>query len=168
MEGYQIDIQALLQDIGGTYGDPAPMQPPRPSLRSISSSYKSQAEYSMMPTNALAPSGRQQALYEAQATRPSDAYSYNDTGLDTYGSCTNLEIETRPANCSLDQALLAELQPQSRWQWQANSSMSTLPAGRLSSLGHIAPHSPVKIVQQSEAPKQQRSLSRGVLEMVHC
>lgn len=171
MEGYQIDIQALLQDIGGTYGDPAPTRPPRPSSRSISSSYKSQAECSMMPTDALAPIDRQQPLYEAQATRPSDAYSYstyNDTGLDTYGSCRNLEIERRPAYCSLDQALLAEPQPQSRWQWQANSSMSTLPAGRLSLLGHTAPHSPGNVFQQSEAPKQRRSLSRGVLPMVHC
>ena len=99
MEGYQTDIQALLQDISGNYGDPEPTQPPppaRPYSRSIPRSYKSQAERSIMPRNALAPIDKQQPLHEAQAARPSDAYSYstyNDTGLDTNGSCSNLETE---------------------------------------------------------------------------
>ena len=172
MEGYQIDIQALLQDIGGTYGDPETTQPqqlPRLSSRSISNSCKAQAERSIVPTNALNSINRQQPLYEAEATRPTDAYSYsiyNDAGLDTYGSCSKIEIERRLADCSLDQALLAEPQPQSRWQ--ANNSMSALPAGRLSLLGHTAPHSPANVFQQSKAQKQRRGLSRRVLLMVYC
>ena len=92
MEGYQTDIQALLQDISGNYGDldPGPEQPPLPYSRPISKSHKSQEEFSMVAMNASTPNYQQQQLYEAQASRPSDAYtfnSYNDAGLDAYGSC---------------------------------------------------------------------------------
>lgn len=174
MDDYQIDIQALLQDIDGNYGDTEatqPLQPPRPRSRSISSSYKSQAQRPMIPMNAFAPINRQQPVHDAQATKSSDAYSYStysDTSLDTPGSCSNLHIERRSADCCLDQVLLAEPRPQSRSQWQANGSMSTLPAGRLSLLGPTAPHSSVNIFQQPKVQNQRRGLSRGVLPIVHC
>lgn len=105
MEGYQTDIQAILQDINGNYGDPEPEQQPQsplPYSRLISNSYKSQADRSMVPRNALAPIYKQQPLYGAQASRPSSAYSHStddDTGLDAYGSCSDLAVKGRQANC---------------------------------------------------------------------
>lgn len=158
MEGYQTDIQALLQDINGNYGNPEPEQLPQPPLpysKPMSNSYKSQAERSLVPSNTLP------TLYEAQLSRPSDAYSYNtfnDNGLDAYGNCSNMEIKRRPAHCYPDRALLAE--PQSHSQWRANGSMRTLPAGRLSLPGHTAPHSPVNAFQQPKAQNQRRGRSR--------
>lgn len=98
MEGYQTDIQAILQDINGNYGDPEPEQQPQsplPCSRLISNSY-------MVPRNALAPIYKQQPLYGAQASRPSSAYSHStddDTGLDAYGSCSDLAVKGRQANC---------------------------------------------------------------------
>lgn len=174
MEGYQTDIQALLQDISGNYEDPEPEQPPQPPLpysRPISKSYNFKTDHSFVPRNALAPSYNQQPLYEAQASRPSDAYSYspyNYTGLDAYGSCSNLVVNGRlaPANCCPDRAFLAEPQPRS--QWRANSTMRTVPAEILSSPGHTAPHSPVNAFQQPKAQQQRRGWSRRVLPMFYC
>ncbi len=172
MEGYQTDIQALLQDLSGSYGDHGPEQPPQPCLpysRPISSPDQSQVESSMVSRNALASVDEQQPLYETQASRPSDAYTYsthNDAGLDAYGSLSNLEIERRPADCCLDRALLTE--PQLHTQWQANTSKRSLPAGRLSLPGHTAPHSPVNALQQSKTQKQRRCLCLRVLPMFHC
>ena len=94
MEGYQTGIQALLQDISGNYGDFEPQQPPLPYSRSISKSHRFQEEQSMVPRNASTPIYTQQLHHEAEASRPSIACSYgtySDTGLDAYGSSSNME-----------------------------------------------------------------------------
>lgn len=105
MEGYETDIPALLQDINGNYGNPESEQPPQPPLpysRPISNSHKSQVDRSVVPRDALAPIYNHQPLYGAQASRPSDAYSYStydDTGLDAYGSSLDLTVKVIQANC---------------------------------------------------------------------
>ena len=90
MEGYQPDIQALLQDINGDYRIPKRkflLQPPsRPAAKPVLESNKSQTERSMVPRNAS-------AKHEVQASRPLDAYLYsslNDTDLDSHG--THLKV----------------------------------------------------------------------------
>ena len=159
MEDWQTDIQALLRDINGNYGDPKHEQSPHPLLpaRSVSSSYKFQAEQSMVPRNALARISEQQLLYEAQLSRPLEANSdspHNDNNLDPYGSCSKLEVEGTTADCCLDRALLD--QPQAHSQRQANNIMRTLPAGRLSLSGDTAPHLSENASQPLKAQNQRR------------
>lgn len=92
-EAYPTDIEALLQDINGNYGEATHERPPRPPLPSasrISNPFSIHAERSRGRSNALASIHEQQPLYEAQILRPSDTYSYstdNNNGLDAYGSC---------------------------------------------------------------------------------
>ena len=172
MEGIQTDIQALLQEISGNYGDPEPEQAPLLSLpysRPISNLYKSRAERSMVSKNALTPIHEQQSHYESQASRSQDAYSYstlNDPNLDAYGSYVDLDVENKPADCYLDQALLAE--PQPHLHCQANNSMSTLPVGRLSLPGHTAPHTSVNAAPQLKAQQRRGGESLRVPNMFHC
>ena len=170
MEGYPTDIQALLQDIRGNYGDLEPEQPSHPLLysRPVSTSYTSQVEHSIVPRDALAPNYEQQRLYEAQASRPSDANfcrGYNDTRFDTSGSYLKLENARGRADCCLDRVLE---EPQPHPQCQAESSMKSLTAGRLSLPGHTAPHSPVNAFQESKARNKGRGRYYGVLPIFHC
>lgn len=172
MDGYQTDIQALLRDINDNYGSPKheqSPQPPLPSLGPISNFYISQAERYVVPRNALAPIPQQELHYEAQASRLLDANSYSilsDNDLDPYGNRMELQIEERPADCCLDQALLDEPEPHS--PWQANSSVRTLPAGPPSLRRHTAPYPSVKALEQTKAQKQQRGRSSGVLPVFRC
>ena len=155
MEDCQTDIQALLRDINGNYGDPKHAQSPHLLLpaRPVSRSYKFQAEQSI----ALAPISEQQLLYEAQLSRSLDANSdspHNDNDLDPYGSCSKLEIEGRTADCCLDRAILDE--PPAHSQRQANNIMRTLPAGRLSLFSHTTPHLSENASQPPEAQNKRR------------
>lgn len=157
MEDCQTDIQALLRDINGNYGDPKHEQSLHPLLpaRPVSSSYNFQAEQSIVPRNALARISEQQLLYEAQLSRHLDANSdspHNDNDLDPYGSCSKLEVEGKTADCCLDRALLD--QPQAHSQRQANNIMGTLPAGRLSLSGDTAPHLSENASQPPKAQTQ--------------
>ena len=158
MDYNQADIESLLQDITNKYGDPEPEQLPQPLIpysRHIQNSYESQAVLPLLPA------------YGAQSSNLSSAHShtiYNDSGLDAYGSCLDLEIIRRLADCSSDQALLA--QPQAHSRWQTNSS--TLPARRVSLPGHTAPRSPVNVFQRPKAQRLRRGRSCGVLRAFHC
>ena len=172
MESYQTDIQALLRDINDNYGRPKreqSPQPPLPSPRPISDFYRSQAERSVVPRNALAPIPEQKLFYGAQAPGLLDANPYstlNDHDLDPYGSCSKLKIEQKPADCYLDRALMDE--PDLRSPWQANSSMRTLPARRRYLPRHTAPHSPTNTLERPQVQKQQRGRSGGVPPMFRC
>ena len=158
MDYNQADIETLLQDITDIYGDPEPeqlSQPPIPYSRHILTPYESQFVRSTLP------------IYGAQSSNLSSAHShtiYNDSGLDAYGSCLDLEILRRLADCSPDRALLAEPQPHSGWQ----TNSSTLPARRVSLPGHTAPSSPVNAFQRSRAQRLRRGRSCGVLRTFHC
>lgn len=172
MDGYQTDIQALLRDINDNYGSPkheqAP-QPPPPSSRPISNFYTFQAQRCVVPRNALAPIPEQKLHYEAKASRLLDANSYSilsDNDLDPYGNRLELQIEERPADCCLDQALLDEPEPRS--PWQANSSVRTLPAGPPSLQCHRAPYPSVEALEQPKAQKQRRGRSSRVLPVFRC
>ena len=158
MEYNQADIETLLQGITDNYGDHEPEQLPQPLIpysRHIPTPYEPQAIRPMLPD------------YGAQSSNLSSAHShtiYNDSGLDLYGSCLDLEIIRRLADCSPDRALLAEPQPHSGWQ----TNSSTLPAGRVSLPGYTAPNSPVSVFQPSKAQRLRRGRSCGVLRTFHC
>ena len=158
MDYNHADIETLLQDITDNYGDAEPEQLPQPLIpysKHIPNPYESQVVRPMLP------------VYGAQPSNLASAHShtiYNDSGLDAYGSCLDLEIIRRLADCSPDRALLAEPQPRSGWQ----TNSSTLPARRVSLPGHTAPSSPVNVFQRSKAQRLRRGRSCGVLRIFHC
>ena len=158
MDYNHADIETLLQDITDDHGNPEPEQLPQPRIpysRHIPTPYESQAVRPMLP------------VYGAQSPNLSSAHSqtiYKDSGLDAYGSCLDLEIIKRLADCSPDRALLAEPQPHSGWQ----TNSSTLPARRVSLPGHTAPSSPVHDFQRSKAQRLRRGRSCEVLRTFHC
>ena len=92
MESYQSDVQALLRDINGGYGNLKHRQSPKsplPPARTVSGSDNFHVEWSNVPRSALAPIHEQQPLYEAQASRPFDTCSYSAHKLnfrDRYGT----------------------------------------------------------------------------------
>ena len=170
MDCHRADIHTLLQDITDNYGVPEPEQlpqPPIPYSRHIPTPYESQAVRPMLPVDDSTPICKPQPVYGAQSSNLPSTHSHticNDSGLDAYGSCLDLEIIRRLADCSPDRALLAEPQPHSGWQ----TNSSTLPARRVSLPGHTAPSSPVNVFQRSKAQRLRRGRSRGVLRTFRC